>query len=576
MKKLFEKHAIAKIIAIVIFVAIVLTWILPYGAFQGTEFYEYGKNRLGFSDIPTIAYNSIYFAIDKIIYLLAVGGFYAVLSKTEGYNKLVSSIAKKIKGKEVIFTVAIAVVIAGLTSVTTNTFALLLFIPFVMTILLNAGLNKITVFASTFGALLVGVLGATLGTDALLGFNTYFSQTLANSGSDATIKYRIIILCISVALYAFFLFFAAKKSLDSKKKEEIAEEFKIEEVGKKKKVKTLPIIIVLSLLAIITLIGFFNWSEVFGIEIFNDFHNWLTGIKIGEDFHIVSSILGTNAVAIGAFDLFTVTTIILILTVLIGILYSIKFDELLSTFGNGIVKVIKPAGVIVAVYSIFIVLYMSPVIPSIVKNIMKQDGVVDLNIDYNGSGISFFNLDTDEDGKADYNLINQDTNKDGKCDLNCDTNKDGYPDSNLDFNADGKITEYDSSIIEQFASGASTTNIDIDGDGIADVNIDTDFSLPKTIVAATITNFFHVDAGYTGYALGSYLTTSFGYNHVGIIFLVFFAIYGLLQFFIPSSVLLMVGLTYSKVEFKDWMKYIWRFILGMLCVLLIIFIFMVM
>lgn len=575
MKKLFEKHTIAKIVGIVIFVAIVLTWILPYGTFQGTEFYEYGKNRLGFNDIPTIVYNSIYFAIDKVIYLLAIGGFYAVLSKTDGYNKLASNIAKKIKGKEIIFTIATAVLIAGLTSITTNTFALLLFIPFIMTILLNAGLNKITVFASTFGALLVGVLGATLGTDALIGFNTYFSQSLADSGSSVTLKYRIIILCISVALYGFFLFFAAKKSLDTKKKEEIAEEFKIEDLGKKKNVKTLPIIIVLSVLSVITLLGFFNWSEVFGLEIFNDFHKWLTGIKIGEDFNIVANILGTNAVAFGAFDLFTITTIILVFTLLTGILYSIKFDDLLSTFGNGIVKIMKPVGTLVAVYSVFIVVYMSPIIPTITKSVMKKDGVVDLNIDYNGAGVSFFNLDTDEDGKADYNLINQDTDKDGKCDLNCDTNKDGYPDKNLDFNADGKITEYDTTILEQFASGKSTANMDIDGDGIADVNIDTDFSLPRTIVAATITNIFHVDAGYTGYTLGSYLTTGFGYNHVGILFLVFFAIYGLLQFFIPSSVLLMVGLTYSKVEFKDWMKYIWRFILGMLCVLLIIFIFMV-
>ena len=571
MKKLFDKHTIAKIVGIVIFIALVLTWIFPYGTFQGTEFYEYGTNRLGFNDIPTIVYNSIYFAIDKIIYLLILGGFYAVLSKTNGYNKLISSIVKKIKGKEHIFAVIVAVVVAGLTSITTNTFAMLLFIPLLITIMLNAGLNKLTAFASTFGALLVGILGATVGTDALITFNTYYSQTLAESASDSTMKYRIIILIISVALYAFFLFFAAKKAKDNKKKEEIADEFKLEDVSKDKKVKTLPIVIVLSLLAVILILGFINWSGVFKIEVFNDFHKWLTGIKIGKDFTIVSYILGTNAVAFGAFDLFTISTIILVFTALIAILYSINFDELLSTFGNGVLKLIKPVGTLVAVYSVFIVVYMSPI-----KSVMHKDGVADLNIDYNGAGIAFFNLDTDEDNKADYNLINQDTDKDGKCDINCDTNKDGYPDKNLDFNADGKITEYDENIIKQLENGKSTLNMDVDGDGIADVNIDTDFSLPKTLLASVITNTFHVDAGYTGYVLGNYLTTGFGSVALGLVFLVFFAIYGLLQFFIPTSILLMVGLTYTKVEYKDWMKYIWRFILGMLCVLLIIFIFMAM
>lgn len=573
MKKFFEKHTIFKIVGIVAFIAIVLTWILPAGAFQGTEFYEYGRNRLGFNDIPSIVYNSIYFAIDKIIYLLVLGGFYAVLSKTNGYNKLVSNIAKKIKGKETIFAIIVAVAIAGLTSITTSTFAMLLFIPFLISIMLNAGLNKLTAFASTFGAVIVGILGATVGTDALVGFDTYFSQQLAETGADATLKYRIIILVISVALYSFFLFFTSKKALENKKKEEIADEFKLVEAGKKEKVKTLPIIIVLSLLAVISLLGFLDWSGVFKVDAFANFHNWLTGIKIGSDFKLVSYIMGTNAVAFGAFDLFAISTIILIFTVLIAILYSIKFDDLLSTFGNGIARIIKPVGAVIAVYSVFIIMYMSPVVPNIVKSLMHKDGVVDLNIDYNGSGYAFFNIDTDGDGKADYNLINQDKDKDGKCDLNCDTNKDGYPDKNLDFNADGLVDENDEKIVEQLATGKSTANLDIDGDGIADVNIDTDFSLPKTILASVITNIFHVDAGYTGYAVGSYLVAGFGFE-LALVFLVFFTIYGLLQFFIPTSVLLMLGLSYLKVEYKDWMKFIWRFILGMLCVLLIIFIFM--
>ena len=67
MKKFFEKYTIAKIVGITIFVTIVLTWIFSCGAFQGTELLDYGKNRLGFNDIPTIVYNSIYLSILGII-----------------------------------------------------------------------------------------------------------------------------------------------------------------------------------------------------------------------------------------------------------------------------------------------------------------------------------------------------------------------------------------------------------------------------------------------------------------------------------------------------------------------------
>ena len=576
MKKLFEKHTVAKLLGIMIFIAIVLTWILPYGMFQGTEFVEYGTNRLGFGDIPTIAYNSIYFAIDKIIYLFALGGFYAVISKTDGYNKLVSNIVKKIKGKEHIFAVVISVVLALLTSVTNNTFAMLLFVPFIITILLNAGVNKLSAFASTFGAILVGILGATLGTEHLTMFNNYFSQTLTgDSAKDLTISYRIIILSIAVILYNFFLYFAVKNHLDSKKKKaelEISEEFEIEDTGKKK-VKVFPIVIVLSVLAIIAILGFVDWYGIFKINAFNEFHTWLTELKIGEDFTIVSYILGTNALAFGTWDLFAITAVLLILTVLTAILYSIKFDDLFQTFGKGVLNIIKPVGALVAVYSVFIIMYMSPIVPTMVKSVMKKDGVVDLNIDYNGAGIAFFNLDTDDDGKADYNLINIDSDKDGKCDLNCDTNKDGYPDKNLDFNADGQLTEYDQNILSQLEGGQSTPNLDTDSDGIPDVNIDTSHSLFKTIIGATLTNIFHVDLGYTAYALSDYLVTGYGAVALTLVFIVFFTTYGLLQFFIPTSILLALGLTYTKVSYKDWMKHIWRFVLGMLCVLLIIFIF---
>ena len=575
MKKLFEKHTIAKIVGIVIFVTLVLTWIFHYGMFQGTEYYDYGMNRLGFNDIPTIAYNSIYFAIDKIIYLLILGGFYGVLSKTSGYNKLVSSIVKKIKGKENILVVLVATVIAILTSITTNTFAMLLFIPLLITIMLNAGVNKLTAFASTFGAILVGIFGATVGTEALVSFDTYFSQGLSETGADLTLKYRIVVLVVSILLYAFFLFFATKKAADNKKKtkEEIADEFKLADTSKDKKAKVLPIVIVLSLLAVISVLGFIDWAGVFEIEIFNDFHNWLMGIKIGEDFTIVSYIFGTSAVAFGQFNLFTISIFIVIFTVLISILYSVKFDDMLSAFGEGIVKLIKPVGALVAVYAVFIIVYTSPIVPTMVKSIMPKEGTPNINIDYKGAGVGFFNVDTDEDGKPDYNLINQDTDKDGKCDINCDTDKDGYPDTNLDFYANG-VDKDDETIQKQLENGTSTLNLDTDGDGIADVNVDTSFSLPRTILASVVTNIFHVDTGYTGYILGSYLVSGFGATSLSLVFFIFFAIYGLLQFIIPTSVLLILGLTYTKVGYKDWMKYIWRFALGMFLVLLIMFIFL--
>lgn len=572
MKKFFEKHCVAKAIGILFVIAIVLSWIIPAGQFQGSTLADGGMMRIGFNDIATIFYTSIYFILDKIIYFLVLGGFYAVLSKTDGYKKLVANIVAKIKGKEAIFVVVSSIVITFLTSMISQTLAVFILIPMLITIMLKAGVNKLTAFASTFGAVIVGVLGGIYGVDALITFDSYMSQGLKDkSALELTLAYRIIILAVATILYNFFLYFAAKKSLDSKKKDEkISEAFEVEET-KSKKVKLFPIYIILGVTVLITLLGFIDWNKIFGITAFNEFHTWLTGLKVGKDFTIVSAILGKNALAFGTWDLLTFSVVIAILSLFAGLVYSVKFDELISAFGKGMLHTIKPVGAVIGAYLILVAVYLSPTVPTVVEKVLKQDAVPKLNIDYKGANVAIFNIDQDDDGKADYNLINQDTDKDGKCDLNCDTDKDGFPDKYLDINGDKASDEKDEQIAQQL-TGTSVLNVDVDGDGKADVNIAGKFNLPKTIIAAVYTNIFHPDLGYTGYSMGGYLVSSAS-GHVEAVFLVFFAIYALLQFFIPTSIVLMFGLTYTNVSLPDWMKYIWRFILGMLCVLLIIFIF---
>ena len=127
-----------KWVGIFIFVAFALTWVLPYGQFQGATFYEVGMNRLGLADIPTILYYSIYFCLTTVIYLLVLGGFYGVLSKTSGYSALVNKLGKAIKGKEVLTTILMIIILVCLTSILRTQLILLIFVPFLVSILLNA------------------------------------------------------------------------------------------------------------------------------------------------------------------------------------------------------------------------------------------------------------------------------------------------------------------------------------------------------------------------------------------------------------------------------------------------------
>lgn len=573
MKKFFEKHTVAKLVGILFFVTIVLSWIIPYSAFQGAELMKAEKANVGLTDITSILSTSISFIIDKIVYLVALGGFYAVISKTDGYKKIVSGIVKKLKGKEVLSTIIVSVVIALMSSFMTQSFVVLLFIPFFITILRNLGINKLTTFAATFGAMLVGILGATYGFEGLVTFDAYFSQTLTNkTAMKMTLGYRSIILLMALALYNFFLYFAAKKSLDSKaKKEKVEDEYLVESV-KDKKAKSFPVAVILILTALITILGYIDWNGIFKINIFNDFHNWLVGLKVGKDYTVMSYILGREASAFGTWTLNNISIVLVFMSILTAILYSIKFDDFFTSFGEGVKKLLKPMGVLVAVYAIFVSAYMTGIVPKIADDIMHVNTTPEYNIDYNGSQVAFFNIDLDEDKKADTNLINQDVDKDGKCDFNCDTNKDGYPDSKLDFDGNGIINETDENIQKQL-TGTSTLNQDIDGDGKADINVSDNFNLVKLVTGSAVVDIFNNDLGFSGYSMGSYLIANYGASQTKLTFLVFVVIFGLMQFFIPSSIILTFGLTYADVSYCDWLKYAWRFILGMLCIILLVFIF---
>jgi C4-dicarboxylate anaerobic carrier. len=46
--------------------------------------------------------------------------------------------------------------------------------------------------------------------------------------------------------------------------------------------------------------------------------------------------------------------------------------------------------------------------------------------------------------------------------------------------------------------------------------------------------------------------------------------YGLASMFAPSSAILLIGLSYLGITYKEWMKYIWKFVLAMFIVILVL------
>ena len=571
MKKFWEKHSLGKILVILAIIALVSTWFIPRGSF-GSDFSKFTKIddfRLGLFDIGGIFYQVTAFCMDKMIFLIVLGAFYEILSKLKAYRVLIGKIANKMKGKEILFACITSFVLALFATFSTSTFAVLVFVPFVISILSEMKFDKVTALSITFGSILVGGIGSIFGGDALFILKRIFSLYTGKDLIATGWITRLIVFVGAFGLFTLFNVLHMKKVLKDKKAEKINDVFEIEET--KDKTKIWPTVTILCIIALFVLLGFIPWEECFGIEIFTKFHEWLIGLSI-SDFPVISNFLGTQAVAFSHFSLFSLVALLIIFGIILLIMGRIKANEAIDGVIAGGKKMLKPVLAVCAVYFIFTIttiLFMSNASTSV---LMKVDGKPNINIDYKGSGNAYFNVDTDNDGKADYNLVG--SGKD--CKFNCDTNNDGWPDKNLDFDGNGKIDENDKAIVELF-SGESILNLDSDNDGTVDVNVDTDISLPGTILNSFLIGALQSDTplyteGYYDYLYTSYYVKNFGAS-LELIFLITVTMFAFAALFVPTSGILAVGLCYTDVEYKDWLKYVWKFVVSVFVFLLAIYIF---
>lgn len=389
MKKMSKEHDLVKIIGIMLLLVVVLSWIIPTGTFSsGATFTEGEMGRLGLAHLfYGFSYAIQNYAI-QIGFLLMVGVFYGVVSKTEGYKEFVNRLANIFKGKEIIVSLIISFVIVLLTSVLNNTFVLIVFMPVLITILRKLGLDKISSFAITFGSMLVGVLGATIGTEGLDAFINYIGY----GGSEVTLTtelgIRIGIAFLAYAVYSFFNYLYIKKLVPAKdsSEEEKDDAFYVEDSKKKGKTNIWPVALMFGVLFVLAVLGFVYWNKstgsgtkIFGLEIFDNFFEWIEDIKIG-DVAIISSLFGGEALPnmsaklfpeFGSWYLFTYSIFLAIIVLIVKFVSKMKFNDMLTNAYEGIKVMIKPTLFLILAYMMFVLLYWSPILTTILNEVGK-------------------------------------------------------------------------------------------------------------------------------------------------------------------------------------------------------------
>ena len=99
------------------------------------------------------------------------------------------------------------------------------------------------------------------------------------------------------------------------------------------------------------------------------------------------------------------------------------------------------------------------------------------------------------------------------------------------------------------------------------------FNIVSTTVVSVLASLFNFEPAYVFQSVlpfyVSVVTNTANYPLVGIIFQ---SIYGLTMLVAPTSLILMVVLSYLGINYKEWLKNVWKLLLEFFVILLIIFI----
>ena len=357
-----KKHSFLKILTIIMLLIMLVSNFLP-GRYEQIE-------RIGSADLLTNYYSIVLQNFSYIVlFVLTVGGFYGVLNKTPSYKKLLDNIVSKVKtyGKKFIYvTMIVFAVVASLTGMTTPLFV---FIPFVVTLILLLGYDKLVAFTATFGSIIVGYIGGVFvnfpnpSTGTIDTYETYIgmSEKFANTFP------KLLLLFAGLALLIYFVDKHIKSVEEKKVKYDLKDdgELLIAEVkGKYKDIKTWPLIVILSLTFVILVIGIIPWNQLFNISVFSDFHKWLLELHI-KDFYIIPSIISSSLPALGEWTgsgnilaIYVYTSMLLLfVTFIIAIVNKINANEALDNFVEGVKKALPAAALVTVAYSVLVCAY---------------------------------------------------------------------------------------------------------------------------------------------------------------------------------------------------------------------------
>ncbi len=385
-----KKHNLLKVTLLVLLLVVIGTWFLPVTVVDSTakEFTTSNSIKIGLFNLASYVGIVLQVFGPTIVYVLSVGGLYGVLYKIPQYRQLLDKIVDGFKGREWLFMTIVGVVFAALSSMAGLSVALLLLFPFVISIILLMGYDKITAIMLTVGSVMAGLIGSVFSANDVYGISAVLYQGGIENAMDIAktdVLWKIALLVVSLALVLVNTILYAKKhksnDIDLEKSYLVPKKLKSD--GK----KIYPLVIVLDLLLVVITLGFISWG-LFGVNLFNDITNafinptgssFIKGLYGGLNtiLGVAADSNGNNAFGNWTMSTMEVTLMVFLATGLIAFLYRFSFNKYINAVEEGVKKSLRPALLVGIAYLILVCAVTVPFEFTILQ------GIINLNSGFN-------------------------------------------------------------------------------------------------------------------------------------------------------------------------------------------------
>ena len=189
-----KKHNSIKVVLITLVIFILLAWIIPAAYFQ-TELVEQGRVSVGLFDLSNYFTTTISYFGYVALFFVVIGAFYGILYKIPAYRNMLDKIAENLKGNEKLYIIVTIMVFSVLTSLCGVQLALLIFFPFVTSIILLLGYDKMVVALTLVGSTMAGIIGTTT---AYSNVYLLFQYLSLDGGIKTSMMMKVAILIFSM------------------------------------------------------------------------------------------------------------------------------------------------------------------------------------------------------------------------------------------------------------------------------------------------------------------------------------------------------------------------------------------